>query len=69
MVVHTFRTQRQSDLSEFEASLVYSEFQDSQDCYTEKPCLGGEKRKKEKRAWRLRDHCVTKARTNMGDRS
>ena len=50
MVVHTFRTQRQSDLSEFEASLVYSEFQDSQDCYTEKPCLGGEKKEKRKKS-------------------
>jgi hypothetical protein len=33
-------------ISEFEASLVYSEFQDSQG-YTEKPCL--EKPKKEKK--------------------
>ena len=31
---------RQVDFSEFEASQVYkSEFQDSQSCYTEKPCL------------------------------
>ena len=26
-------------LCDFEASLLYSEFQDSQGCYTEKPCL------------------------------
>ena len=32
--------QRQVDLREFEASLVYtSEFQDSHGSYTEKPCL------------------------------
>ena len=32
--------QRQTDLYEFEVSLVYRvEFQDSQDCYIEKPCL------------------------------
>ena len=31
---------RQTDLYEFEVSLVYRvEFQDSQDCYIEKPCL------------------------------
>jgi hypothetical protein len=32
------RRQRQADLCEFKARLVYSEFQDSQN-YTEKPCL------------------------------
>ena len=37
VVMHTFNP-RQADLCEFEASLVYTKFQDSQD-YTEKPCL------------------------------
>lgn len=36
--------QRQADFCEFEASLVYSEFQDSQG-YTEKPCLEKTKEK------------------------
>ena len=44
VVAHTFKPalgrQKQANLFEFEASLVYkSEFKDSQDCYTEKPCL------------------------------
>ena len=36
--------QRQADLCEFKDSLVYSEFQGSQD-YTEKPCLKKAKNK------------------------
>jgi hypothetical protein len=35
---------RDRQISEFEASLVYSEFQDSQGC-TEKPCLEKPKNK------------------------
>jgi hypothetical protein len=33
------RRQRQTDLCEIKASLVYKEFQDSQGCDSEKPCL------------------------------
>lgn len=34
-------SQRQETLGEFKGSLVQSKFQDSHECYTEKPCLGG----------------------------
>ena len=37
--IPTLRRQRHGDLHEFESSLAYKEFQDSQGCYTEKPCL------------------------------
>ena len=39
------RRQRQMDLCEFETSLVYKEFQDSQG-YREKPCLEKPNQKK-----------------------
>jgi hypothetical protein len=51
VVAHAFNPRTQDSggrgrrISEFEASLVYSEFQDSQG-YTEKPCLGKKKKKK-----------------------
>jgi hypothetical protein len=42
LLIPALRMQRQMDLCEFDASLVYSEFQDSQGC-TEKPYLENQK--------------------------
>jgi hypothetical protein len=47
VVVHTGGRGRQ--ISEFEASLVYREFQDSHDS-TEKPCLEKKTKKKKKKS-------------------
>ena len=54
VVAHAFNPstwERQVDLCEFEASLVYrvSSRMDRQGCYTEKPCL--EKANKTKQKW------------------
>jgi hypothetical protein len=46
-LIPALRRQGQEDLCEFEASLVYSEIQDSQG-YTERPCLKKKKKKKSK---------------------
>ena len=37
-LILAFRRQRQVDLSEFKASLVYKKLQNNQNYYTEKPC-------------------------------